>query len=246
MGSARYDRPRAKAASGRGAEGPNVSEPEATADGAGAGRVVHRGAEATLRTVDWWGFPAVVKDREAKGYRPKALDERLRRERTRTEARLLIDARHAGVRTPILYDVDVAHHRLILEELPGPTLKGLLEDRSVPEGDARAAVRELGIALGKLHTAGIAHGDLTSSNVLYPTGPSGAPALIDLSMGTRSPGVEELGIDLHLVEEDLRALRSDSDALIRAFHEGYATGNPGGQAAVRGRAKEIRGRVRYA
>jgi len=222
------------------------SDPNAEEGTSPAGRVLYRGAEATLRAVDWWGFPAIVKDREAKGYRPKALDERLRKERTRTEARLLVDARRAGVRTPILYDIDVLHHRLIMEELPGPTLKSILEDPTLPPETVRQAVRSLGIALGKLHAAGIAHGDLTSSNVLYPAGPEAPAALLDLSMGTRNPGVEELGIDLHLVEEDLRALSAESEGLIRAFHDGYATGNPKGHAAVRTRAKEIRGRVRYA
>src|SRR5579863_6931708 len=90
-----------------------------------------RGAEASLRKVDWWGFPAVVKERDAKGYRPKALDDRLRKERTRTEARLLREARRLGVRTPILYDVDVARHRLVMEELPGSTLKQMLEDPAI-------------------------------------------------------------------------------------------------------------------
>lgn len=223
-----------------------MTEPKEEEPNPSGGRVVHRGAEATLRAVDWWGFPAIVKDREAKGYRPKALDERLRRERTRTEARLLVDARRAGVRTPIVYDVDVLHHRLVLEELPGSTLKAILEDTALPPQTARDAVHALGVALGKLHVGGISHGDLTSSNVLYPDGPGAAPALLDLSMGTRSPSVEELGIDLHLVEEDLRALSAESESLIRAFHEGYAAGNPAGHAAVRTRAKEIRGRVRYA
>ena len=65
-------------------------------------------------------------------------------------------------------------------------------------------------------------------------------------MGTRSPGLEELGIDLHLVEEDLKALSARSDALVRAFHEGYVDGNPAGAKDVRARAKVIRGRVRYA
>jgi Kae1-associated kinase Bud32 len=213
---------------------------------AGEGRTVSRGAEATLRAVEWMGLPALLKDREAKGYRPKALDERLRRERTRTEARLLVDARRAGVRTPIVYDLDLVHHRLVLERLDGPTLKQVLEDASVPFPALRDAVRSFGETLGRLHAGGIAHGDLTSSNVLFPDGLEHAPALLDLSMGTRSPGVEELGIDLHLVEEDLKALHGRADALVRAFHEGYAAGNPAGSKDVRARAKAIRGRVRYA
>jgi Kae1-associated kinase Bud32 len=210
-----------------------------------AGRAVSRGAEASLRAVDWWGFPALLKERDPKGYRPKKLDDRLRRERTRTEARLLVDARRLGVRTPIIYDVDLDRHRLILEELPGPTLKQVIEDPSVAPEQVAAAVRTFGAALGRLHAGGIAHGDLTSSNVLFPDGPSGAPAFLDLSMGTRSPGIEELGIDLHLVEEDLKALSARATALVRAFHEGYQEGNPAGAKDVRARAKQIRGRMRY-
>jgi Kae1-associated kinase Bud32 len=205
-----------------------------------------RGAEASLRRVDWWGFPALAKERDPKSYRPKALDDRLRRERTRTEARLLVDARRLGVRTPILYDIDLVRHRLILEELPGPTLKEILEDSSVSIEAVTEAVRAFGRVLGLLHAGGISHGDLTSSNVLFPEGPSRAPALIDLSMGSRSPGVEELGIDLHLAEGDLKALHPKAEALIRAFHAGYEQGNPSGSKAVRQRAKEIRGRIRYA
>ena len=207
---------------------------------------VSRGAEASLRSVDWWGFPALAKDRDAKGYRPKPLDDRLRRERTRNEARLLIDARRLGIRTPIIYDIDLARHRLILEAIPGPTLLALLQDPALPTEALVEAVRAFGKALGRLHAGGISHGDLTSSNVLYPDGPGGPPAFLDLSMGSRNPGVEELGIDIHLVEEDLKAISPASEALVRAFHEGYAAGHPAGGADVQARAKEIRGRVRYA
>ncbi len=204
-----------------------------------------RGAEASLRKVDWWGFPALAKERDAKNYRPKALDDRLRRERTRTEARLLVDARRLGVRTPLLYDIDLPRHRLILEELPGATLKEMLEDSHLAPDQLTAAVRAFGVTLGRLHAGGISHGDLTSSNVLFPEGPAGPPAFLDLSMGSRSPGLEELGIDLHLAEGDLRALHAKAEGLIRAFHDGYAEGNPDGVKAVRQRAKEIRGRMRY-
>ena len=207
---------------------------------------VSRGAEATLRAVEWMGLPALLKDREAKGYRPKALDERLRRERTRTEVRLLVECRRLGVRTPLVYDLDLAKHRIVLERLDGPTLKQLLEESSVAPATLALAVRSFGEALGKLHAAGIAHGDLTSSNVLFPGGPEGPPAVLDLSMGTQNAGLEELGIDLHLVEEDLRALHPKAEALVRSFLEGYALGHPAGAAEVRARAKAIKGRVRYA
>jgi len=209
-------------------------------------RPVSRGAEASLHLVEWLGLPALRKERETKSYRPKNLDERLKRERTRNEVRLLTEARRLGVRTPIVYDIDLPHHRLILEQLPGPTLKDLLDDSKADPAPVTPAVRALGVALGRLHAGGISHGDLTSSNILYPEGAAGAPALLDLSMGSRNAGVEERGIDLHLVEEDLKALHPEGDALFRTFLEGYAEGNPTGHAEVRKRAREIRGRVRYA
>jgi Kae1-associated kinase Bud32 len=208
--------------------------------------ITARGAEASLRKVDWWGFPALLKERDSKAYRPKALDERLRKERTRTEARLLLEARRLGVRTPVLYDIDLVHHRLVMEELPGPTLKELIDASGGAAPPLEVPIRRFGVALGKLHAGGVSHGDLTSSNVIFPDGAEGAPALIDLSMGVRGPSVEELGIDLHLVEEDLKALHPHGEALFRTFLAGYAEGFPVGHKDVRQRAKEIRGRVRYA
>ncbi len=214
--------------------------------GSGATTPLSRGAEASLRRVEWMGLPAIAKERDPKGYRPKALDRRLRTERTRAEVRLLVEARRHAVRTPIVYDIDLSHHRLILEELPGPTLRAYLEDASSDPTALRAMVRSLGIALGRLHAGGIAHGDLTTSNVLFPEGPTGPAALIDLSMGSRNAGIEELGIDLHLVEEDLRALSAKGETLLKEFFAGYADGNPATHSEVRARANAIRGRMRYA
>jgi len=214
--------------------------------GAADEKPLTRGAEASLHAVEWLGLPALRKERETKSYRPKNLDERLKRERTRNEVRLLTEARRLGVRTPIVYDVDLANHRLILEQLPGATLREMLEASGDSANPVEPPLRALGVAIGKLHGGGMSHGDLTSSNILYPEGPEGVPALLDLSMGARNAGVEERGIDLHLIEEDLKALHPKGEALFRAFLEGYAQGNPAGHAEVRKRAREIRGRVRYA
>ncbi len=209
------------------------------------GSAVSRGAEASLRAAEWWGFPALVKDRESKAYRPRELDERLRRERTRLEVRLLVEARRRGVRTPIVYDVDPLHHRIVLERLDGPTLKQLFDDPSTDFASLVRAVGSLGAAIGRLHGGGIAHGDLTSSNVLYPDGPLGPPALLDLSMGMLPAGLEELGIDLHLFEEDLTAIAREPKRLIDRFYAEYGRANPHRSAEIRERAREIRGRVRY-
>jgi Kae1-associated kinase Bud32 len=209
------------------------------------GTPVSRGAEARITAVEWLGLDAFRKERDEKSYRPKALDERLRRERTRAEVRLLAEARRLGVRTPIIYDIDLAHHRIIMEHLPGPTLRELLERYPEDPDTLLPPIRAFGRALGRLHAGGISHGDLTSSNVLFPDGAGGEAALLDLSMGERNAGVEERGIDLHLVEEDLKGLHPKGEALFRLFLDGYSEGNPTGATEVRARAKEIKGRMRY-
>jgi Kae1-associated kinase Bud32 len=200
------------------------------------------GAEARVHRVTYQGVPAVRKSRPRKEYRPEALDQRLRAERLRTEVRLLRDARRAGVRTPVVLDVDLSRHEIILEHLEGPTLTEVLGPGSSPAA-RKAAVRALGESLGRLHAAGLVHGDLTGSNALLQ---GEKVAFLDLSLGSRDPGLEEYGVDLHLVEEDLNTLCADAETLYAEFLDTYAKANPRGAPAVLARAKEIQGRVRYA
>jgi Kae1-associated kinase Bud32 len=60
-----------------------------------------RGAEAVVILEE----SRVIKERIPKNYRLKDLDERIRKERTRAEARLISEARRGGVPTPIIYDI---------------------------------------------------------------------------------------------------------------------------------------------
>ncbi|MDE1819866.1 MAG: Kae1-associated serine/threonine protein kinase [Euryarchaeota archaeon] len=200
------------------------------------------GAEAVVTAEDILGVRAVRKHRFVKGYRDPALDQRLRGERLRTEVRLLREARRAGIRTPIVLDVELEGSSLLLEWLDGPTLSEVLTSSAPRDATRARCVERWGQALGKLHAAGVAHGDLTASNVLWC---DGDVAFLDLSLGSRSPGIEELGIDLHLVREDLNTLCPDREELYERFLTGYRSAFPTGCAAVEARAKEIQGRVRY-
>ena len=201
------------------------------------------GAETKILPATFLGLPAVRKARLRKAYRHEALDARLRSERIRTEARLLREARRAGLRTPVIYDLDLSRETLTLERLEGTPLTEILRDPSGSPERRQEVVRHLGRALGRLHAASISHGDLTGSNVLWM---GTDVAFLDLSLGSRTPGLEEFGIDLHLVEEDLRTLCADAEALYEIFQAAYSEANPRDAAAIRERAQEIKGRVRYA
>ena len=89
--------------------------------------LIKHGAEAELRRTEFMGRAAVEKFRVPKSYRIAALDDELRRSRIRMEARLMADARAAGVAVPILYDIDLVENKIVMEFVEGPTVKSVLE-----------------------------------------------------------------------------------------------------------------------
>ena len=121
--------------------------------------LIKRGAEADLHRTEFLGRPAVAKRRVPKAYRSTELDENLRRTRIRTEARLIAEARAAGVAVPILYDIDLAQAQIVMEFIEGPTVKEVLDRGGTL---AMETAREVGRIVGRLHRAGIVHGDLTT------------------------------------------------------------------------------------
>ncbi len=214
-----------------------------------------RGAEARIERAHHLGRDIVHKRRVARAYRHPALDARLRDERTRDEAALLVAARKAGVWVPVLYDVDRRGANLMLEHVPGLTLREALPSAS--DEAAKGHLRRLGAAVARLHVAGATHGDLTASNVLVPQSAQGGAGtvaaggaqggdglvLIDFGLGQATPDSEPRGVDLHLVEEALEAGDARAHDLMAAFLEGYGRG-PAQDGALR-RLEEIRGRGRY-
>jgi Kae1-associated kinase Bud32 len=206
------------------------------------------GAEAVIVAGAWRGRAVVEKRRLAKAYRHAALDTRLRAERTRDEANLLLAARAAGVPVPIVYDVDRATATLRLEHVDGVALRHVLDDDAPAVAAAR--MRKLGEFVGRLHGAGLTHGDLTTSNVLVRGGGStDRPddlVLLDFGLGQASQEAEDHAVDLHVIEEALTATHAGADAMMAAVLAGYAHAAPQRIAAAALRRLEaVRERGRY-
>ncbi len=104
-------------------------------------------------------------------------------------------------------------------------------------------MQAFGAVVARLHAAGLVHGDLTLRNVLVPR-PERADSLVvvDFGLGGFSQESEPRGVDLHILEEALEAVRPDASALFAAFLSGYTW--PGAGAAL-ARLEEIRERGRY-
>ena len=201
--------------------------------------LVKQGAEAELRTTTFLGRPAIEKYRKAKAYRLDVLDDQLRRSRIRQEARLMAEARAAGVAVPILYDINLVENKIIMEFVEGPTAKAVLDRGGPPAVKVAGAIGEI---VGRLHRAGIIHGDLTTSNMIVR---DGRIVMIDFSLGGKEDGVEARGVDLHLLKEALGSAHARAASYYRAAVKGYR--KTMGKAAddVIAKVKEIESRGRY-
>ena len=95
--------------------------------------------------------------------------------------------------------------------------------------------------VGRLHRAGIIHGDLTTSNMVVL---GDRISLIDFGLSVVSDEVESRGVDLHVLFQTLRSTRADHALLRSAFLEGYRETFPEADQVL-AREQEIEKRGRY-
>lgn len=199
---------------------------------------VARGAEAVVTNMKYIGRTAICKTRPPKGYRHPDLDSRLRLARTRNEAKLMHDAKEAGVRTPCIYDVDLLNCRIIMEKVSGKTVKNVLDT----EPDRVLEVsRMIGETIARLHSARISHGDLTTSNMILC---GNEICLIDFSMGKGNASDEGIGVDVRLLERAFTSAHPGMESAFSELIETYYKKIPD-EKAIRKKVEEIRNRCRY-
>ena len=197
------------------------------------------GAEATVCRTTFLGRDAIVKSRPSKSYRIAELDRHLRSTRTRNEARLLREARLAGVRTPCLYDVDMDSCAITMERVSGYTVKEELDNH--PEA-ADDICRELGAMIARLHSAGVCHGDLTTSNMILDD--NGSICIIDFSMGCTKASLEDIGVDLRLLERAFSSAHTNLQGSFDILMESYYS-NMSNPEQIQKKVMEIKNRGRY-
>ncbi|PHH88970.1 hypothetical protein CDD83_6806 [Cordyceps sp. RAO-2017] len=186
--------------------------------------LVAQGAEGRLYKTTYLQphLPCALKYRPPKPWRHPSLDQRLTRHRILSEARILAKCRRDGVRVPAVYAVDENAGWLMLEWIAGTPVRAninrRLGDRAVgieQDEGLRALMRRIGAAVGKMHSVGIVHGDLTTSNLmLRPPPPAsvdrdelpetscvdGDIVIIDLGLASGSIQDEDRAVDLYVLE----------------------------------------------
>ena len=203
--------------------------------------IIKRGAEAVLYIDSWERRRALVKERIRKSYRISKIDEKLRKERTAKEAKLLREARSIGIPTPQILHVDTTEHKIIMELIEGERVKEFLSGAGKKE--VEAVCRQIGETIGKMHAADIVHGDLTTSNMILK---GGKVYFIDFGLGQHSRRIEDMGVDLRLLHDAIKATHYNIlDICWKSVIIGYKKEFKNADVVIK-KIEEIAGRARYA
>lgn len=174
--------------------------------------LIAKGAESNIVKSSYLGRDAVLKNRISKNYRIPEIDNKIRKARTKLEAKLLSDVKKAGVVTPILYDVDLHDKTILIEEIKGDLVKDIINED---------LAYEIGENIAKFHNLNIIHGDITSSNMMVND--KNQLVFIDFGLGRYSDLFEDKAVDLLVLKKSLQSI--DYNIAIKIFDkvlEGYA------------------------
>ena len=159
----------------------------------------------------------ILKDRFSKSYRLKEIDEKLRKFRTKREAKIMEELKKISFPAPKLIHND-EKQKIEMEFIKGKLLKNILEVKNYTK-----LSEEIGKKIAVLHNHGIIHGDLTTSNMVLnkeiffiDAGKSKISGIskkneiffIDFGLSFFSTKIEDRAVDLHLLKEALESKHS--------------------------------------
>ncbi len=188
-------------------------------------KLLYRGAESEVYLTEYLGIKAILKKRIPKKYRIKDLDEKIRSERTKKEAKMLKRALQK-INVPMIFDC--FEYEILMEYIDGIKLKNNIE---------KFDFKKLGQEIKKMHDLDIIHSDLTPSNILLK---NNEIYFIDFGLAFNSKRIEDKATDLLLFKRILKAEYPEYfDRCWKKFCEGY------GNHVVLKHIEKIERRARY-
>lgn len=222
--------------------------------------IFKKGAEANIYLTHWIDEKAIKKDRISKSYRIKELDEKLRRRRTKNEAKLLTYVKELGVKTPIIYDIDLKNKNIIMEKIESNLLSDILNDSNFQFNSSNeykskdykpkenniiiSIFEDIGKMIATLHNGNIIHGDLTGSNMFLDV--NYKLILIDFGLGKFSDLLEDKITDILAFKKSLETFSySINKNLFDIFLKGYISKSKDNINKINNKIIEIQKRGRY-
>lgn len=156
-------------------------------------KILKQGAESIIKLEN----NKIIKHRIKKSYRIKEIDEKIRKLRTRSEAKLL---QKSPVNTPKVLNMDENNSIIEMEYIEGDLLKNIFD--KLKQKERLSLCKQLGEEISRLHKADIIHGDLTTSNLILK---NNKIYFIDFGLGFHSNRAEDKAVDLHLLRQALES-----------------------------------------
>lgn len=214
--------------------------------------VIARGAEALLYKTTYLTHDTqcALKYRPSKKWRHEILDKRLTKQRILAESRVLVKCQQCiGSAVPAVLGMDWEAGWLALEWIEGRTVKAAIRERDVEDGEEglKAMMKRLGAAVARLHSIGVVHGDLTTSNLMLRgnvEGMEGKVVVIDFGLAMQSVQEEERAVDLYVLERAFGSTHPREEDLFPVLLEGYASGSGKWGKGVMRRLEDVRMRGR--
>jgi len=194
-------------------------------------KLIAQGAESKLFLVK----NRIIKDRFRKTYRIKEIDEKLRKSRTKREAKVLQKLKDIKFPVPKLIKTNGLDN-IEMNYINGKLLKNVLNNKNCVK-----LSKEIGQKIAILHNNSIIHGDLTTSNMIF----KGKIYFIDFGLSFFSEKIEDKAVDLHLLKEALESKHSKIwEKSYKAALESYAKKAMDSKEVIK-RIKVVEKRGRY-
>lgn len=197
--------------------------------------IIAKGAEAVLYKDD----KKLVKERIKKEYRIEEIDKKLRKRRTKHEAKILKNANEV-IPVPKIFKVSEKECKIEMEFIHGRTLKDFFENCSRKEIKEKS--EKIGNFIAKLHSKNIVHNDLTTSNMLLS---NNEIYFIDFGLAIYSTRIEDKAMDLVVLKKAVKATHPKKfNEIWRGILKGYKK-ESNSYSEILNRIEEIEKRVRY-
>ncbi len=196
-------------------------------------KLIFEGAEARTFLIKKFGRKIIEKHRTNKKYRNKKLDEKIRKHRTRDEANLIHKAKLAGIRTPVLFEVQKEKGIILMEFIKAKKIKEQINELKKKD------FLELGKQISLLHKNQIVHGDLTANNILFKE----KLFFIDFGLGFNSKKIEDFAVDLLGFKRTFLSSHPEKKKEWKWIEKGYLKSKHG--KTVIKRIQEVEKRGRY-
>lgn len=214
--------------------------------------LITQGAEALLYKTTFLdpSTSCALKVRPPKPWRHPTLDKRLTRQRILAESRVLVKCKKEGVSVPGVLAVDWEAGWMVGEWIEGGTVKAAIRERRVEDEESlKGLMRRIGRAVGRLHAAGVIHGDLTTSNMMLRRTSEGEGSLegeivlIDFGLATQAVQEEDRAVDLYVLERAFGSTHPREEGFFAEVLEGYGEVFKGAKGTLR-RLEDVRMRGR--